>query len=69
MIEHLLAGYGVKVIYTGQSADESAESELVGDMLTIVTSFAGWLYGQRSAKTEQLRAAVSTETETRTDTS
>jgi hypothetical protein len=42
---------------------ESAESELVRDMLAIVTSFAGRLYGQRSAKTKRLRAAVSTETE------
>ena len=63
VIEHLLAGYGVKVIYTGQSADESAESELVRDMLAIVTSFAGRLYGQRSAKTKRLRAAVVAETQ------
>lgn len=63
LIEHLLAGYGVEVIYTGQAEDESAESELVRDMLAIVTSFAGRLYGQRSAKTKRLRAAVSTETE------
>jgi putative resolvase len=63
VIEHLLTGYGVSVIYTGQAEDESAESELVRDMLAIVTSFAGRLYGQRSAKTKRLRAAVSTETE------
>jgi putative resolvase len=63
VIEHLLAGYGVTVVYTGQSADESAESELVRDMLAVVTSFAGRLYGQRSAKTKRLRAAVSAETQ------
>jgi predicted site-specific integrase-resolvase len=63
LIEHLLAGYGVSVVYTGQSENESAESELVRDMLAIVTSFAGRLYGQRSAKTKRLRAAVSAETE------
>jgi excisionase family DNA binding protein len=63
MIEHLLAGYGVSVVYTGQPEDESAESELVGDMLAVVTSFPGRLYGQRSAKTKRLRAAVSAETE------
>jgi putative resolvase len=62
LIEHLLAGYGVEVIYAGQAGDESAESELVRDMLAIVTSFAGRLYGQRSAKTKRLRAAVSAET-------
>ncbi|PJE02579.1 MAG: IS607 family transposase [Mycobacterium sp.] len=63
VIEHLLAGYGVSVVYTGQAEDQSAESELVRDMLAIVTSFAGRLYGQRSAKTKRLRAAVSAETE------
>ncbi|HXA13272.1 MAG TPA: IS607 family transposase [Mycobacterium sp.] len=63
LIEHLLAGYGVSVLYTAQSPNESAESELACDMLAIVTSFAGRLYGQRSAKTKRLRAAVSAETE------
>jgi putative resolvase len=52
----------VTVVYTGQPEDESAESELVRDMLAIVTSFAGRLYGQRSAKTKRLRAAVTAET-------
>ena len=62
VIEHLLSGYGVRVVYTGQAENESAESELVRDMLAIVTSFAGRLYGQRSAKTKRLRAAVAAET-------
>jgi putative resolvase len=62
VVEHLLIGYGVAVIYTGRPQDESAESELVGDMLAIVTSLAGRLYGQRSAKTKRLRAAVAAET-------
>jgi predicted site-specific integrase-resolvase len=63
VIEPLLTGYGVTVVYTGQAEDESAESELVRDMLAVVTSFAGRPYGQRSAKTKRLRAAVSAETE------
>jgi putative resolvase len=61
VIEHVLAGYGVRVVYTGQAEDQSAESELVRDMFAIVTSFAGRLYGQRSAKTKRLRAAVAAE--------
>jgi hypothetical protein len=44
--------------YTGQPEDGSAEPELVRDMLTIVTFFAGRLYGQRSAKARRLRAVV-----------
>jgi putative resolvase len=63
LIEHLLAGYGVSVVYTGQSQNESAESELVGDMVAIVTSFAGRLCGRRSEKRKRLPAAVSAETE------
>lgn len=62
LIEHLLQGYGVTVVCTGQSEEESAESELVRDMLAIVTSFAGRLYGQGSAKTKRLRAVVAAET-------
>ena len=62
LIEHLLSGFGVSVVYTGEAEEASAESELVRDMLAIVTSFAGRLYGQRSAKTKRLRAAVAAET-------
>lgn len=62
LIEHLLSGFGVSVVYTGEPEEASAESELVRDMLAIVTSFAGRLYGQRSAKTKRLRAAVAAET-------
>jgi predicted site-specific integrase-resolvase len=59
---HLLAGYGVTVTCTGQAEDESAGSGLVRDMPAIVTSFAGRLYGQRSAKSKRLRSAVAAET-------
>jgi predicted site-specific integrase-resolvase len=44
-----------------------AEQELVRDMLAIVTSFAGRLYGQRSARAKRLRAAVAAETDGRED--
>ena len=57
-----MSGFGVSVVYTGEAEEASAESELVRDMLAIVTSFAGRLYGQRSAKTKRLRAAVAAET-------
>jgi putative resolvase len=60
LIEHLLAGVGVAVVYTGHDEDaaHSGEAELVRDMLAIVTSFSGRLYGQRSAQTKRLRHAV-----------
>ena len=62
LIEHLLCGFGVAVVYTGQPEGEPAESELVRDMLATVTSSAGRFYGQRSAKTRRLRAAVAAQT-------
>lgn len=66
--EHLLAGFGVTVAYTGQAEeDETWEQELVRDMFAIVTSFAGRPYGQRSTKARRLRAVVASETGSRKD--
>jgi putative resolvase len=68
LVEHMLAGFGVTVIYTGQPAeDDTWEQDLVGDVLAIVTSFAGRLYGQRSARARRLRAVVAAETGSRED--
>lgn len=61
IIEQLLAGYGVKLRVIGEDeASPSEESALVRDMLAIVTSFSGRLYGQRSAKARAARSALST---------
>lgn len=63
-IEVLLAGYGCKLVEIGvdEALSESAESELVRDMLAVVTSLSGRLYGQRSAKARSLQACVRRET-------
>lgn len=64
VIEHLLGGFGVTVVYTGQGDTEAwVESELVADMIAVVTSLAGRLYGQRSARARRLRDVVAAETE------
>jgi putative resolvase len=57
----LLDGQGVRVTVIGEdeAISGSAESELVRDMLAVVTSFSGRLYGQRSARARSLRACVS----------
>lgn len=59
-LEQLLAGFGVPVVAVGEDNDlsGSAESELVRDMLAVVTSFSGRLYGQRSAKARALESCV-----------
>ena len=53
-------GIGVIVLpsVSGGRRDETTEPELVRDMLTIVTSCAERLYGQRSTKARRLRAVM-----------
>jgi excisionase family DNA binding protein len=59
IIEQLLVGYGVKLRAIGEDeSDKSEKSALVRDMLAIVTSFSGRLYGQRSAKARAARTAL-----------
>ncbi len=59
-IEMLLCGYGVSLVCIGEdeALSGSAEPELVRDMLAVVTSLSGRLYGQRSAKARALQACV-----------
>lgn len=58
-LEVLLSELGVTVCYVDESEDNAAaEGELVKDMLSIVTSFSGRLYGQRSVKSRKLRQAL-----------
>lgn len=62
-MQKLLAGHGVRVIVIEHdpALDGSAESDLVRDMLAVVTSFSGRLYGQRSARAAKLRKCVKTQ--------
>ncbi len=61
IIEQLLRPLATMVVVIGEEGalSESAESELVRDMLSVVTSFSGRLYGQRSTKARELRKCVS----------
>jgi predicted site-specific integrase-resolvase len=56
----MLPAFGVvlEIAGTDEDLDASRESELVRDMLAVVTSFSGRLYGQRSAKAGALTKAV-----------
>ncbi len=60
VIEQLLASHNVRVVVIGEDEafSNSAESELVHDMLAVVTSFSKRLYGQRSAKAKALKRCV-----------
>ena len=58
-IRDLLKGFDVELVVLNEPADPiSAEAELVNDMLAIVTSFSGRLYGHRSARAKAIRRAV-----------
>ncbi|MFD6322694.1 IS607 family transposase [Streptomyces sp. NPDC058442] len=51
-------GVALEVAEIDEELDASRESELVKDMLAIVTSLSGRLYGQRSAKARAVVGAV-----------
>ncbi|MDA8270720.1 MAG: IS607 family transposase [Actinomycetota bacterium] len=64
IMEQLLSTHGVQIVAIGEDEAllSSAESELVRDMLSVVTSFSERLHGQRSAKTKALRRSILAET-------
>lgn len=65
-IGQLLSAQGVQVVSIGEdeALSGSAESELVRDMVSVVTSFSGRLYGQRSAKVKALKRCIVAEVKT-----
>ena len=60
LLEHVLGLLDVTVVYVSEddALDASAESDLVRDMLAVVTSLSGRLYGQRSARARRIQAAT-----------
>jgi len=57
-IQAMCASYGVDVIVLFDEKEATPEQELVDDLIAIVTSFAGRLYGMRSAKARELVECV-----------
>lgn len=53
-LEKFFYSFGVQIHVYNESQNKSLEAELVADMLRIVTSFSGKLYGLRSAKRRKL---------------
>ena len=53
-LEHFFKQYGVKIKVVYGEETKDAYQELVEDLLAIVTSFAGKLYGMRSHKKKRL---------------
>jgi len=57
-LEELFKAYGVRVIVAFQEEPEDYMQELVEDLIEIVTSFAGKIYGKRSHKYRKVVEAV-----------
>ncbi|MGW1181726.1 IS607 family transposase (plasmid) [Streptomyces sp. NBC_00708] len=65
LAEVVLPSWGCRLEVAGgdEELDGSEEGDLVRDMLAVVTSFSGRLYGARSAKARALTSAVKSTTE------
>jgi len=49
-LENYLSEFGVQILSLNKLEDKTLESELVEDLVTIIRSFSGRLYGMRSHK-------------------
>ena len=58
-LEAFFTDHAVAVLILHPDDDQTPEEELVSDMVALVTSFAGRLYGRRSHKTKEIVACVS----------
>lgn len=53
-LERLFDHHGVTITVVEHETDKSAEQELVGDLIKLVASFSGKLYGMRSGKKQRV---------------
>jgi putative resolvase len=63
-LERLLDQHGVEITVINEETDKTAHEELVDDLLQLVASFAGKLYGMRSSKRKRIVETVEAEVET-----
>jgi putative resolvase len=57
-VQTLFSGYGVMLTVLSADEDKTPEEELTQDLLAIIASLAGRLYGLRSHKQKQLLACA-----------
>ncbi len=53
-LETFFESYGTKIIVTEQKEDQNSQEELVEDMMSLLASFSGKLYGMRSSRKKEL---------------
>jgi putative resolvase len=57
-LQTLFSGYGVTLTILHSDEEQTPEQELTADLLAIIASFAGHLYGVRSRKQQVLVACA-----------
>lgn len=57
-LQPFFESYGVKIHILNENDKKSIEQELTDDLIAIITSFSGKLYGLRSHKTRKIRESV-----------
>src|SRR6266446_4534097 len=55
-LQALFSGYGVTLTVLSPDEEQTPEQELTADLLALIASFAGRLYGRRSRKQQALLA-------------
>ena len=60
-LERYFDCYGVTITVIEDETDKSAQEELVDDLIKLVASFSGKLYGMRSSKKQQVLTTVESE--------
>jgi putative resolvase len=63
-LERYFNCYGVTISVIEDETDKSVQEELVDDLIKLVASFSGKLYGMRSSKKQQVVDAVTAEVRT-----
>jgi putative resolvase len=63
-LERYFDCYGVTITIIDDETDKSAQEELVDDLIKLVASFSGKLYGMRSSKKQQVVNTVESEVKT-----
>lgn len=58
ILQRLLAGHGVEVRPLLNTLDKDAKQELIEDLMSIITSFAGRVYGFRSHKIKRAKEVL-----------
>ena len=58
LVEHILEDYGVRLEVLYQTEQQSPQEELVTDMMALLASFSGRVYGLRAGQTKRIQVTA-----------